>query len=128
MISVVDHHQTGDSDEVVEDLATAASFSLCRCHFFFFYCRGQCETVRRTQSRPTSKQRYERWKEKQPGSIEEKNKTCVCVCVCRNGGLWRKTTVNYAFTHHITGGVKLERPCVNRVKTNTLSLLQDGEG
>lgn len=50
----------------------------------------------------------------------------VCVCVYERGwGLWRETTVNYAFTHHITGQLKLEQSCVNRVKTNRLNSLQD---
>lgn len=35
--------------------------------------------------------------------------------------MWSETTANYAFTHHIRGGEKSERLCVNRVKTNRLS-------
>lgn len=52
---------------------------------------------------------------------------CVCVSVCmRIGGvLWRETTVNYTFTHHFTGQLKLEQSCVNRAKTNRLKSLQE---
>lgn len=67
----------------------------------------------------------ERGKERQVWNREKKH-GCVCVCVYERGwGLWRETTVNYAFTHHITGQLKLEQSCVNRVKTNRLNSLQD---
>lgn len=50
----------------------------------------------------------------------------VCVCVCgREWGVGG--TLNYAFTHHITGQLKLEELCVNRAKTNRLNSLQERE-
>lgn len=47
-------------------------------------------------------------------------------CVHEQGwGFAEKTTVNYTFTHHITGQLKLEQSCVNRAKTNRLNSLQE---
>lgn len=59
----------------------------------------------------------------------EREKVCnVCVCVWAWVGVcWGETTVNYTFTHHITGQLKLEQSCVNRAKTNRLNSLQERE-
>lgn len=70
------------------------------------------------------------WKE---GETVERESVCACVCMCvymvinMGGGLWRETTINYTFTHHITGQLKLEQSCVNRAKTNRLNSLQQRE-
>lgn len=68
------------------------------------------------------------WKE---GETVERESVCVRVCVYMvinmGGGLWRETTINYTFTHHITGQLKLEQSCVNRAKTNRLNSLQQRE-
>lgn len=132
MISVVNRHH--HSNEITEDASESSwTAPLSR------YCGLRCQTVKLWHIPANHKQpnkeitktpwRWRRlWEGKREAGVEQGKKTWVCVCVCvyeRGWGLWRETTVNYAFTHHITGQLKLEQSCVNRVKTNRLNSLQD---
>ncbi len=94
--------------------------------------------IKKSLRRPGAGDDWEREKERQVWKRRkimtdrgERESVCVRVCVraCMSmgGGLWRETTVNYTFTHHITGQLKLEQSCVNRAKTNRLNSLQERE-
>lgn len=86
MISVVDHHQTGDSDEVAEDLATAASFSLCRCHFFFFIVAGSVKPCG-GRNRGQHPNKDTRGGKRSSQAVLKRRIKPACVCVCAGMGV-----------------------------------------